>query len=367
MLEEDWFSRVPLLSKGALIDGVSERDPFGGRLAVERSEIAAMFVTPGPLYLPLTRDDLEAATVAQARSLASSGITPADIVDQTVGYQWVVGGAILHRSLEHIGCTIIPGGPGQTDLHIQSIAVLGVTAIVAFPSFLEHLLERARELGVELPLRIASIAGEMSDGNFKQRIEQEYGVQVRERYGTAEGGPAAYECSAGNGLHLDDSVLVEFIDPDTGRPRALDDLEIKEIVVTSPKRRAFPIIRMRTGDLVEALDTTPCQCGNHAPRIRRIVGRVSAIPRVKGMFVVPRQVEDVLRRHGVDGRFQLRIDRPERLDRLTIGFEFPAEPSREFAALRDELSAALRMRVELEPTATLAPDAPLVEDRRDLR
>jgi len=360
------FTRLPMVTKSALIAAVTGDDVFGGRLAVGRDEIHTVYVTPGPMYLPVSGSDFEAVTVAQARSLVSSGIRPDDIVDQTVGYQWVVGGTILHRALERIGCTIVPGGPGQTDLHAQSIAALGVTAILVFPSFLEHLLARARELGLELPLRLASIAGEMSDGDFKRRIEREHGILVRERYGGAETGPIAYECAAGAGLHLDDSIYVEFIDPVTEEPRAVDDPELKELVVTAPWRIAFPVIRFRTGDLVEALDTDQCACGSRSPRLRRIAGRASSIPRIKGMFVVPRQVEDVLRRHGISGRFQLRFDRPQRLDRLTIAFErAPGSPA-DLAPLHSELNNVLRMRAELEPVESISADAAIVDDQREL-
>jgi phenylacetate-CoA ligase len=364
---EETFGQLPMLTKAALIAGVGAGDPFGGRLAVDRDQVHTVYVTPGPLYFPVSESDFESVTALQARSLASSGIRPDDIVDQTVGYQWVVGGTILHRALERIGCTIVPGGPGQTDLHVQTIAALGVTAILVFPSFLEHLLERADELGLALPLRLASIAGEMSDGDFKQRIERERGILVRERYGGAESGPIAYECAAGAGLHLDDSIYLEFIDPVTQEPRAIDDPELKEIVVTTPWRQAFPIIRLRTGDLVEALETERCACGSDSPRVRRIAGRASAIPRIKGMFVVPRQVEDALRGHAIDGRFQLRFDRPQTLDRLTIVFEHSAEVPIDLAALQADLAAVLRMRAELEPVESLASDAPVVDDRRDLR
>jgi phenylacetate-CoA ligase len=360
------FAELPFLTKAQLVSAVTPDDPYGGRLGVPRSEIHTAFVTPGPINLPLSRTDFDAVVVAQARSLASSGVRAEDVVDQTVGYQWVVGGTILHRSLEHIGCTVVPGGPGQTDLHIQSISALGVTAILAFPSFLDHVLERARELGVLLPLRLASIAGEMSEGDFKQRIEREYGVLVRERYGIAEGGPVAYECHVGAGLHLDDDVYVEFIDPDSGAPRAPDDPALKEIVVTAPLREAFPLVRFRTGDLVEALDVEPCECGSTSPRIRRVVGRASSIPRIKGMFIVPRQIEDVLRRNEVRGRFQLRFDRPERLDRLTVVVERTGVGNGGLDAVHTELMQVLRMRCELDVVDSIADDAPLVEDLRNL-
>ena len=204
------------------ISAVAPDDPFGGRLGVQHSDVQTVFVTPGPIYLPLSGDDLANTVVAQARALSAGGIASADIVDQTVNYQWVIGGTLLHRALEHIGCLVVPGGPGQTDLHARSIAASSrVTAIVAFPSFLEHLLERARDLGISLELRLAAIAGEMSDGGFQQRIEREHGIIVRDRYGVAEVGPIAYECGVGVGLHLDESVYVEFVDPDTAELRGL--------------------------------------------------------------------------------------------------------------------------------------------------
>jgi phenylacetate-CoA ligase len=360
------FSSLAPASKSDLISAVTGDDPFGGRLGVTRREIHSVFVAPGPLYLPLAQGDFNALIEVQARALAASGINSGDIVDQTVGYQWVIGGTILHRALERIGCTVVPGGPGQTDLHAQSIAALSVTAIVAFPSFLEHLLNRAGELGLTLPLRVASVAGEMSDRSFKPRMESDFGIVVRERYATAEAGPLAYECEIGAGLHLDPSVYVEFIDPDNLAPRAIDDPALKEIVVTSQIRAAFPVVRFRTGDLVEDLETGPCECGRSTPRIRRIVGRSSTIPRVKGMFVVPQHVEDLLQKFNVQSRFQLRIDRPDRLDRLTVAIERPEISADDLIALGDEINSALRMRAELELVDSLPADAAVVEDRRGL-
>jgi phenylacetate-CoA ligase len=196
-------------------------------------------------------------------------------------------------------------------------------------------------------------------------MEQENGIVVRERYGSAESGPLAFDCEHGTGLHLDDSQYIEFIDPDTGEPRAMDDPELKEIVVTSPYRKAFPIVRFRTGDLVEALETGQCACGSNVPRFHRIAGRASSIPRIKGMFVVPRQIEDVLRRHGVRGRFQLRFDRPEHLDVLTIVYEDDAQAG-DRDAMQSDVNQALRMRVDLETVDSLPGDAPIVDDRRDL-
>jgi len=360
----DDFERLPFLSKSAIMDGAAASPPFGDRLGVPREQVAMVFAAAGSIYMPFTRDDFAALAAATARALASCGLEPGDVVDQTVMYNFVIGGSLIDAGLRHLGCTVVPGGPGNTDVHLQTIMDLGVNAIVAFPSFLAHLLETAAERGLELPLRKAAISGEMREEGFKERVRREHGVTVRERYGVAEVGTVAYECAAGEGLHLSDSVLFEFVDPETGALRALDDPEPKEIVVTDVNRVAMPIIRLRTGDLVEDLIVSRCGCGSASPRIRRIVGRVGDVPRVKGMFVVPRRVEGVLRSHSIETGFQLRIERSGNFDCLTVVVARPAGGVRDAAGLQADIEGVLRMRIELLEVDALPDDAPVVDDRR---
>jgi phenylacetate-CoA ligase len=360
------FARLPLLSKQKLIDGAAKRPPFGERLGVPVSELAYAFVGPGPLYLPFTEADMDAARTATAEALRSCGIGPEDVVDQVVAYHWVVGGTLVDGALRKLGCAVVPAGPGNTELHLQSIRALGVTAIVCFPSFLSHLLSRAREQGLELPLRRAAFSGEVRESDFRERILAEHGIVARERYGVGEIGSVASECGEGAGLHLRDDLLIEVIDPLTCDPASMEDPEPKELVVTD-RREAMPIVRYRTGDLVEALDLDACACGRTSPRIRRIIGRTGGIPRVKGMFLVPRHVGDVLERRGLPGvRYQLRIDRPADMDRLTVVLAPGDRDLGAIDALADDLATALRMRAEIEQVDALPDDVPLVDDRRAL-
>jgi len=124
----------------------------------------------------------------------------------------------------------------------------------------------------------------------------------------------------------------------------------------------MPIVRLRTGDLVDELMTGPCECGRTSPRIARIVGRASEITKVKGMFVVPRQVQDVFRTRGLERRFRLLVDRPERgRDTLTLELQGPAPASLE--QLKADVESALRMRIDLAVVETV-PEGPLLVDRR---
>jgi phenylacetate-CoA ligase len=355
---------LPFLTKQKLIDCATAGPPFGDRLSVTIEDVAYTFVSPGPLYLPFTDGDLDTASDATAASLRACGFGPEDIVDQVVSYHWVAGGTLTDRGVRKLGCVVVPAGPGNTDLHLESILGLGATAIVCFPSFLSHLLTRAADRRLDLPLKKAAISGELHESGFRERVLRDYGIVARERYGVAEIGTVAWECREASGLHLRDDLFVETIDPETGEPVEFTDPRPKELVVTDPGRQAMPIVRYRTSDLVEALDVEPCTCGRKSPRVRRIIGRSGAIPRVKGMFVVPKHVGDVLDRHGVRCRYQLRIERPHAQDKLTIVLERPEDGLGDVQELKDEFASILRMRAEIEEVGSLPADAPIVDDQR---
>ncbi len=358
---DDWQS-LPMISKEILIDSAKQSPPFGGRLAVDVTELAHVFVAPGPLYMPFTASDLDRVAGSFAKALSACGLEKGDLVDQTTMYNWVIAATAVDRALQQIGCCVMPGGIGQTERHIEVIQALGVNAIVAFPTFLEHIVAVAAESGQALPLRKAVVMGELSRPDMKVRVREEHGLQVREFYGAADVGAIAWECEACNGMHLRDDLLVEFLAPGTDAAAIPETGSPAELVVTDFHRRAMPIIRLRTGDLVDQLMIDPCSCGRTSPRIGRIVGRASEITKVKGMFVVPRQVQDVLRRQGLECRFRLLVDRIDGgRDELTL--ELEGAPPARMDQLQDEVEKALRMRIGVAVVDSL-PDGPLLVDRR---
>jgi phenylacetate-CoA ligase len=168
-------------------------------------------------------------------------------------------------------------------------------------------------------------------------------------------------------MHLDPRFIVEVLDPQTQQPVA--EGESGELVITDLIKRAQPSIRYRTGDITEGLDLTPCPCGRTTPKMRPILGRVGQIPRVKGLFIVPREVEEVIRRYPQLGRFQLIVDRPEIRDRLTIKIELKSPP--EGTNLRETLLRDLKEKIRVTadelvfvPEGSIPADVPLVEDLR---
>jgi phenylacetate-CoA ligase len=359
----DTWADIPFLSKERLIESVSNGDPYGDRLGVEPGEVAWVFVAPGPIYMPYTVADMNEIADRFASTFASCGITADDVVDQTTLYNWVIAATALGRGLERLGCTVIPGGSGETARHLDAIEQLNVTGILAFPTFLVHLMEQATAAGRTLPLKKAVVMGELHNPKEKERLAVEHGIVVREYYGTADVGPVAAECVEGKGMHLRHGVYVEFIDPETGQAVDPSPGRPAELVVTDLVRRGMPIIRLRTGDLIDELITAQCACGNDAPRIRRIVGRTGDITKIKGMFVVPTMVGRVLRRHDAETDYQLVVTREEGRDRLCV--VLAGEEPVNWSELHAEIEHDLRLRCDYE-FRTEVPAGSLLDDQRAL-
>lgn len=362
-ITENTWAEIPFLSKERLIESVSATDPYGDRLGVESGDIAWVFVAPGPIYMPYTVADMDEIADRFATTFASCGITADDVVDQTTLYNWVIAATALGRGLERLGCTVIPGGSGETARHLDAIEQLDVTGILAFPTFLSHLLEQATAAGRTLPLRKAVVMGELHDPREKDRLATQHGIVVREYYGTADVGPVAAECVEGNGMHLRHGVYVEFIDPESGQVVEPAPARPAELVVTDLVRRGMPIIRLRTGDLVDELITEKCSCGNEAPRIRRIIGRTGDITKVKGMFVVPTTLGRILRRHGTDRNYQLVVTRENGRDRLCL--VLAGEEPENWSQIHAEIEHDLRLHCDYEFRGEV-PAGPLLDDRRKL-
>ncbi|MDR5654714.1 phenylacetate--CoA ligase family protein [Ruixingdingia sedimenti] len=363
-ISADTWGSLPFLTKDDLIRGAQDNPPFGDRLGVARGDLAHVFAAPGPIYMPYTAGDMAHVAGSFARAMRSCGLEPGDLVDQTTMYNWVIAATVIDRALGMIGCGVVPGGIGQSERHLEVIRHLGVDAIVAFPTFLEHLLDRAEAEGRPLGLKKAVVMGELSHPDTKRRLHDTYGLEAREFYGVSDVGAVAWECTHGAGMHLRDDLLVEFIAPGGTTPVDPSPETPAELVVTDFHRKAMPIIRLRTGDMIDGLIRSPCACGSHAPRFTRIAGRAGEITKVKGMFVVPRLVGDVFLRHGIDRRYRLVVDRTEGgRDALTL--EIEGAPLADAAGVQAGVEAALRMKLDMAFVDTLPEQGLRLLDRRN--
>lgn len=361
------LARLPHFDKPSIIEAQAAAPPYGSLLAVEPEELNRTYLSPGPEAVFFTAADLARLAEHTAWALHTTGVRPSDVVDVTPMYNWVLAGTMLDDGYRRIGCNVIPGGAGSSELHVEHMRWLGVTALFTFPTFLEQLARQVEDAGFDphrdMRVRQVTIAGEMSSMESRKRMESFFGCQVREMYGGAEVPNVAAECEAGGGMHLNPHYIVEVVDAEDHTPVAPGDPGV--IVLTDLERRAMPIIRYFTSDLTSGLDLTPCECGRTTPRLGRILGRTGEIPRVKGLFVVPRQVAAALEPFRV-GRFQLVIDRPDHRDHLVVRVEAPEASPGLAEGLATALKHHIRLSAEVQLCAlgTFGTDDPVVVDRR---
>ena len=342
------LAKIPLTRKADLKNIQKGELPFGGLAAVPPRGMRRIYVSPGPTYDPEGREETH---WRWEKAFVAAGFRPGDIVQNTFMYHFSPAGLMFDEALIRIGCTVIPAGVGNTEMQAQVLRDLGVTGYVGTPSFLMTLLEKAKEMGVVpgdgLQLQVALVAAEMLPESLRKRFHEEFGIQVRQAYGTADVGSLGYECYEAKGMHINDEIVMELLDPASGKPVAPG--EIGEVVVTLPSS-TYPLVRFATGDL-SIYTNDLCPCGRTSARLLRIVGRVDQVTKVKGMFVHPEQVAQLEKKVPEVSAIQLVISRTGHEDRMTIRAllaagaspsdalkEKIAETGRELTRLRGEVA-----------------------------
>ena len=299
----DAIAELPLTDKSELRATVSPENPVGAHLCAEPGEIVRIYSTSGttgtPSYVPLTAGDLDNWVTGSARSYAASGVTPGQRIISTYTAGPFVAGAAL-ASFERIGLCHIPVGIGNTERLMAAVELLRPEAVVLTPSYAAHLVEWARDRGIDLPASSVQrilVAGEPGGGEpvFRARLEEGWGAKVTEAMGIGDIGVSLWgECEEQDGMHLGARGFVhaELIDPDTEEPLALEDGAEGELVLTHLRHRAAPLLRFRTRDHVQ-VRTGPCACGRTAPRVR-CLGRTDDMLIVRGVNVFPAAVREVV-------------------------------------------------------------------------
>jgi phenylacetate-CoA ligase len=267
---------------------------------------------------------------------------------------------MMETGAHALGCTVFPGGVGNTELQLQAMAELRPVAYAGTPSFLRIALEKADALGQTLPITKASVGGEAFPAALRD-VFSARGIHAYQSYGTADCGLIAYETAAREGLVIDEGVLVEIVRPGTGEPVA--DGEVGEVVVTV-LNRDYPLVRFGTGDL-SAILAGPCPTGRTNRRIRGWLGRADQTAKVRGMFVHPGQVAEVLRRHPGVGRARLVVAGEMADDRMTLHVE-AADTEGLAAAIATSVRDVTKLRADvvLAAPGSLPNDGKVIEDTR---
>jgi phenylacetate-CoA ligase len=269
----------------------------------------------------------------------------------------------MESGAQAIGCTVFPAGTGQTDLQVQTMAALRPDAYVGTPSFLRLLLEKADELGVALPsLTKASLGGEAFPAPLRASFAAR-GIAALQSYGTADLGLVAYETEAREGLVIDEGVIVEIVRPGTGDVVAAG--EVGEVVVTT-LNPDYPLIRFGTGDL-SAFMPGPCATGRTNQRIRGWLGRADQSAKVRGMFVHPPQVAEIVRRHPEIRRARLVVSGEMADDRMNLDIELEgAAPEGLAERITETIRDVTKLRgtVAVHAPGALPNDGKVIDDTR---
>jgi len=322
------LSQLPFTVKTDLRDTY----PFG-MFASPMSEIVRLHASSGttgkPIVVAYTQEDIQVWSSVMLRTFAAAGIHRGDIVQNSYGYGLFTGGLGAHYGLEAIGATVVPASGGNTDRQVMLIRDFGVTGICCTPSYFLHLIERARDLGVDLrnlPLRTGIFGAEPWTNAMREKIEEGAGIKAYDIYGLSEiiGPGVGSECSAQNGLHIfEDHFYPEIINPETGE--VLPDGQEGELVLTTLSKRAMPMIRYRTRDITSII-TEPCSCGRTVRRIQRIGRRSDDMFIIRGVNVFPSQIEAALLAvEGVLPHYRIILTRQRGLDQVHVEIEVSPE------------------------------------------
>ena len=353
------LARLPLLRKADLIALQRELPPFAGLDAEPLATFGRAFTSPGPIYETEGRRDDPWRT---ARGLFAAGLRRGDLLLNTFSYHLTPGGFILDSGARSLGCTVIPAGPGNTEQQLDVIEHLKPVAYAGTPDFLKILLEAGAKAGRDVSsLRKAVVSGAAFGESLRAQFRA-LGVDAYQIYATADLGLVAYETVAREGLVAAEDVLIEIVRPGTGEP--VSPGEVGEVVVTSFDHDR-PWIRLALGDLSAVLPG-PSPCGRTNIRIRGWLGRADQTTKVKGMFVWPEQVAEVLRRHPELVRARLVVGRSGETDTMLLRAEAPNAPEQLAAAVAETLHAVTKLggRVELVARGALPEDGKVIDDTR---
>lgn len=356
--------KLPIIKKTDLVTEQKKNPPFGGFCTVKPGELSRIHQSPGPINDPGGRvPDYWRGKVA----LYAAGFRPGDIVVNTFAYHLTPAGHMFEEGLVELGATVIPTGVGNTETQVNVFKDLGVTGYVGTPSFLNTILKRAEEMGLNprsaFKLEVAYLLAEMVPESMRRKFLDDYGIIGRQGYGTADVGMLSYECPACAGMHIHYDVILEIVDPATGKK--LPAGEPGEVVVTT-NNRIYPLVRFGTGD-VSSLALDECTCGRTGPRLTRIMGRVDQVTKVKAMFVHPSQVEKVIERHPEIAKGRLLVERPADADVMTLEIELKTPAPEGFvAAVQRTIQEIVKLKggVKILEPGTLPEGYKMIEDVR---
>jgi phenylacetate-CoA ligase len=360
------LAQLPVIRKTELLERQKASRAAGGNVFGGFSTLGfgqgmtRVFASPGTIYEP---EGARADYWRMARTLFAAGFRPGELIHNCFSYHFTPAGSMMETGAHALGCTVFPGGTGQTEQQVTAMAELQPAGYIGTPSFLKIILEKAAEMGVALPsVRKALVSGEAFPPSLRDWMTA-HGVDAHQCYATADVGLIAYETAAREGLVLDEGVIVEIVRPGTGDP--VPEGEVGELVITT-LNPDYPLIRFGTGDL-SAILPGPCPTGRTGQRIKGWMGRADQTTKIRGMFVHPGQVAEIVKRFPEVSKARLVVTGEMANDQMALHVETTrvsddALKARVSEAVRDVTK--LRGDVHLVAQGSLANDGKVIEDAR---
>jgi len=353
------LAAMPTTRKSDLAALQKKNPPLGGINTIPLSELSHIFASPGGLYEPdADRKDYW----RYARALWAAGVRRGNIVHNTFSYHLTPAGMLVENGCRAIGCPVVPGGVGNTEIQIQLMADLKPDFFIGTPSFLRILLTKAKELGHDLSnLKNGLVGAEALPPSLRQELS-DLGVSVLQGYGTADLGSVAYESKAVDGMIIDEGVIVEIVEPQGTKPVA--EGEVGEVVVTT-LNPTYPLVRFATGDLSAILPGIS-PCGRTNMRICGWMGRADQSTKFKGMFVHPSAIMQIAARHPEITKARMVISSENNNDAMTLKFAAPGADPSLVTAVEASIQTVLKLRggAELVEAKSLPDDGLAIEDMR---
>ena len=361
------LAQLPVTRKQALFERQKAQraaggDAFGGYSTLAYGPgMPRLFASPGPIYEPEGR---AADYWRMARAIFAAGFRSGDLIHNSFSYHFTPAGSMMESGAHAVGCSVFAAGVGQTEQQVAALQDLRPSGYIGTPSFLKIIVEKAAELGVSLPsVTKALVTGEACPPSLRDWLAAR-GIAAYQCYATADVGLIAYETVAREGLVLDEHVILEIVRPGTGDP--VPPGEVGEVVITS-LNPDYPLIRFGTGDLSAVLPGT-CPTGRTNTRIRGWLGRADQTTKIRGMFVHPKQVDDIAKRFPEVLRARLVVQGEMANDVMTLKVE--VHDTQAAQALKLQIAQAvrdvtkLRGDIELCASGSLPNDGKVIEDAR---
>lgn len=360
---------LPITRKENLALLQQQHLPFGQLHVTPMQQMRRAFMSPGPIF---EAQGAQADWWRSARALHALGLKKGDVLQNCFSYHFTPGAFLVEEGALHLGCVVIPAGPGQTEMQVKAMSALKATSYAGTPSFLQNIIKKAQSIGADISsLQAAIVSAEALPDSLRAWLNDNGVPRVLQFYGTADIGLIAYETfttdgQVNPGLVLDEGLVLELVKPGTSVP--VSEGEVGEIVVTSLSTQC-PLIRFGTGDLTKALPGLS-PCGRTNTRIQGWMGRADQLTKVKGMFVHPQHVTEIIRRYPFINKARLVVDKQSGQDVMTLVCEASnlEQAKQAHQKVIDTIREITQLRGEIRWTepGSLPADGILIEDTRVL-